>query len=174
MEKPGPGSTLTFLLSTLPQFKKKNLLACLLLGMKLVWDLLEIKENGDSFTLPHPTPCPILHPQRPLAEALLWFTGKCEVRLDCSEFSSLQTVWVSEVASFPTEGWCACPTNPGGHSLGSRHSNDLIPVKGVGSERPGRLVGDILGRRTVRIALVRNARLELCRKPHDSFFLFFN
>lgn len=100
--------------------------------------------------------------------------GKCEVRLDCSEFSSLQTVWVSEVASFPTEGWCACPTNPGGHSLGSRHSNDLIPVKGVGSERPGRLVGDILGRRTVRIALVRNARLDLCRKPHDSFFFFFN
>lgn len=96
--------------------------------------------------------------------------GKCEVRLDCSEFSSLQTVWVSGVASFPTEGWFACPTNPGGHSLGSRHSNDLIPVKGAGSERPGRLVGDILGRRTVWIALVRNARLELCGKPHDSFF----
>lgn len=81
-------------------------------------------------------------PQKPLAKDSSHFGshGKCEVGLDCLEFSSFQTVWVSGVPSFVTEGWCACPTNPCGHSLGSRHSDDLIPVKGVGSERPERLV----------------------------------
>ena len=120
---------------------------------------------------PTPPPCPILHPKGLWLKLSSGSQGKCEVRLDCWEFSSLQMVWVSEVASSPTEDWCACPTDPGCHSLGSRHSNDLIPAKGVGSERPGRLVGDILGRRTVWIALVRNARLEFCSKPHDFFFL---
>lgn len=122
----------------------------MLLGEKLVWDLTEISENSDSLLPPQPSPCPVLLPKGLWLKISSHFgsQGKCEVGLDCLEFSSLQTVWVSEVPSFLKEGWWACPTNPGGHSLGSRDSNDLIPVKGVGSERPERLVGDILGRRT--------------------------
>ena len=171
VEKPGPGPDLKIpLFSTLPQFRKQSLKACLLLGEKLVWDLMVISENGDSLLPPQPSPCPVLLPKDLWLKISSHFgsQGKCEVGLDCLEFSSLQTVWVSEVPSFLTEGWCACPTNPGGHSLGSRDSNDLIPVKGVGSERPERLVGDILGRTTGWIASVRNAGLELCRNSHDS------
>lgn len=107
-------------------------------GVKPVWAFVVISENRSP-------PAP---PQKPVAKDSSRFGshGKCAVGLDCVEFSSSQTVWVSGAPSLLTEGWGAWPTNPCGQSLGFRHPADLIPGKGVGPEREGRLLRAILGR----------------------------
>lgn len=73
----------------------------MLSGVKLVSDLMAISENMS----------PASPPQKPLAKDSSHFGSheKCEVGLDCLEFSSFQTVWLSEAPHFSQEAGVLAP-----------------------------------------------------------------